>query len=413
MKNFQVRAPFLTITDHTTAVCLALLSMAGALKVVFGLGGYGIYYVAVGALTVVGLLRCAFALRSLQWHVTPFSRLLAALGLEKRVALYLLLYSGLFAWLFISTLWTSVPAPIWKEDFFYICVLLCVIILTALCIRRETAEKVLIYWVAGALAISIYVLSGTIAASNSAEYMKVFKGVQLTLATPQGVALVISLFYLQTAKGKGRKVFWFLLTALFVAGVGRSVARGTLVFSLFAIAVSSCFYLWHCSANFLDRLKRIGLYALAGMLLISGLLCTVLLVKDRSPRIVRLNTLSGRAKIWGTVWTSIQEAPIFGHGLGTNGVNTAKSGYPHNLFLQVWLDGGIVAALMLGVLVLWPLILFVKRFPFIHRDPVFLSLFALLMLLVLEFSKSYDFYAGISLVVVSVLSMKYVEMLES
>ncbi|MDZ7696496.1 MAG: hypothetical protein U5R49_06080 [Deltaproteobacteria bacterium] len=58
---------------------------------------------------------------------------------------------------------------------------------------------------------------------------------------------------------------------------------------------------------------------------------------------------------------------------------------------------------------MWPMILFVKRFKANFNDPVYLSLFAVLILLVLEFSKSYDFYAGISLVVVSVLSMKHLE----
>ncbi len=92
-----------------------------------------------------------------------------------------------------------------------------------------------------------------------------------------------------------------------------------------------------------------------------------------------------------------------------NGVNAGVWSYPHNLFLQVWMDGGFVAVLMLGALMLGPMILFVKRFKANVDDPVYLSLFAVLILLVLEFSKSYDFYAAISLVVVSVLSMKKLE----
>ena len=206
--SFETRGTLASVADHSAAICLVLLSMAGALRVVFDLG-YGIYYVAMGGLTVVALFRCGLALRVNQWHVAPFPRLLSALGLNKRFAIYLLLYYSLFAWLMISALWTTAPAAMWKEDLFYIVVLVSVITLTGLCITHKTAKRVLLYWVAGAMLVTLYVLKSTMGAATLGAYLGALKNVQLTLATPQGMALGISFFIFTEVKPKQKKSYGF------------------------------------------------------------------------------------------------------------------------------------------------------------------------------------------------------------
>ncbi len=409
-----------SVADHITAICLVLLSMAGALKVVFGLG-YGIYYVSVGALLGVAVFRCGLALRSCNWHIVPFSNILLALGLQRKLLIYLFLYCALFGWLVLTSLWTTAPKELWKEDFFYICVLLSVIGLTGLCVTWESENRFLLYWVAGAAVTSFYVLQGTFAATSAKEYMQFFKedqgSVRLTLATPQGVGLAISFFHLCVAESKKRKILWLVITLLFITGIGRSVARGTLLLSIVTIGIVFFFYAWHYQGPMQEKIKKLWKYAVGFAMLIFGLFFVALNVEKFASRLARMTNISHEwskyrgGRLWAPAWGHIQEAFFFGHGLGFNSAypDIRQLHYPHNLFLQVWLDGGLVAFFLLSALLIWPIAFFLKHFKSNHNDPVLLSLFAILILLILEFSKSYDFYAAISLVVVSVLSVKHLE----
>lgn len=401
------------IADHSVAIVLVMLSMAGALRVTFSLG-YTLYYLSASVLAAVALSNLFCALRKCKWDVTA-SNLLSALGLRKRVAIYLLLYWSLFGWLIISTLWTSASETAWKEDLFYIVFLLCIGTLTALSITRRTPQKFLIYWVIGAALLTSFVLKGTITAENYREYRQVFKGVYLVFATPQGVAFAISFFYFILSTSKTLKTVWFLLSAWFLAGVGHSLSRGSLLFSMLSISIVLFVYFWHYQDNFWGKIKKIGTYVLAGAVMFSGMVFMALNVKWFASRLNGLTDFPVFWKknrgglLWEPAWEHIKESPIWGHGLGMNSVYPPlpRHHYPHNLFLQVWLDGGIFAVLMLSVLLLWPLIFMLKRIKYDYSDPTLCSLCSVLIILVLDFSKSYDFYTGISLVVVSILSFSY------
>lgn len=51
--------------------------------------------------------------------------------------------------------------------------------------------------------------------------------------------------------------------------------------------------------------------------------------------------MAGRDSLYARAWELIEQRPIVGYGLGGYYGSTLSS-YPHNLMLQVWLDGGIV-----------------------------------------------------------------------
>ncbi len=58
---------------------------------------------------------------------------------------------------------------------------------------------------------------------------------------------------------------------------------------------------------------------------------------------------NGRSYIYIFIWDSIKKNPFLGHGLSTTYYNSGfKYIYPHNMFLQLWYDGGII--LMVPVL---------------------------------------------------------------
>ncbi|MCF2525902.1 polysaccharide biosynthesis tyrosine autokinase [Yinghuangia soli] len=62
---------------------------------------------------------------------------------------------------------------------------------------------------------------------------------------------------------------------------------------------------------------------------------------------VRVGT-SGRSDLWATTWESIQTSPWIGHGIGSAGnlladpANPADLGHPHNDYLRLWHDLGLL-----------------------------------------------------------------------
>lgn len=80
--------------------------------------------------------------------------------------------------------------------------------------------------------------------------------------------------------------------------------------------------------------------------------------------------------------------------------------YPHNLFLQAWLDGGIVAFLLLFGLVLFPFLLALWHLFAGHlQSNAWIPGLGLFLFLVLEYSKSINFYSGRLLFVMGIVAV--------
>lgn len=102
-----------------------------------------------------------------------------------------------------------------------------------------------------------------------------------------------------------------------------------------------------------------------------------------------------RFLIWENTISLIQNSPIFGYGIGHDLPNRF---HPHNLFLQVTVDGGIIALIPIIILILFPIIFFHK-----NRTPsnfILYGLYYSYLFLVLEFSKSHLIYYGRELFIV-------------
>jgi O-antigen ligase len=85
--------------------------------------------------------------------------------------------------------------------------------------------------------------------------------------------------------------------------------------------------------------------------------------------------VSGRANMWATVIESAEQSPIVGQGLGTSQLAIADAfelGHPHNDYLRVWHDLGIVGLLLFAAsLVRWLGRLFTDwRTAARHRHPL-------------------------------------------
>jgi len=117
------------------------------------------------------------------------------------------------------------------------------------------------------------------------------------------------------------------------------------------------------------------------------------------------SSVEERLSLWRTSWENIQDAPIWGHGLGSNGImsGATEAFYPHNFFLQVWLDGGIVAALLTAFVIGLPIVMF-----FVNKKrmgSIDLSFLAIYIFMLLEHSKSYNLYTARMLVISYVITI--------
>jgi O-antigen ligase len=152
----------------------------------------------------------------------------------------------------------------------------------------------------------------------------------------------------------------------------------------------------------------LGVFALIG-----GIIFVALQVERTARRLRRLVSGSeleagGRGALWTTSIENIVQSPITGYGLGTSGIMAGahEAHYPHNLFLQVWLDGGIISFLLLLGLVVFPFLyalwqLIRGRLPSNH----WIVYPALFLFLFLEYSKSSNFYTGRFLLVTGIVSV--------
>ena len=101
--------------------------------------------------------------------------------------------------------------------------------------------------------------------------------------------------------------------------------------------------------------RQLLIRSLAGMLALLGtaLLVNVLLFPE-SQLVAKFTskwTLSGRTTLWSTAWAMFREAPLVGKGPHTFGL-FHNIPWPHNLYLEVLAEQGIIGLLALGYLAL-------------------------------------------------------------
>ena len=228
----------------------------------------------------------------------------------------------------------------------------------------------------------------------------------LTASTLIGIGAVGAT--LQYVVSENDKWKWGLLAIFLLIALSLSLGRGALVFSLLSIAFFSSYV---TLKNLLEstslKLRLQTIYKFFCVLFLIFICLYIALHVERTRnRLIRPFTGNeleegGRGLLWQEAWSNISGAPFFGHGLGSSGLLSAgfEQGYPHNLFLQVWLDGGIIGVLLLTVSVGFPIALSVRR-GFrgkIARDKSWIPFVGIYLFIIGEYSKSANFYTARSL----------------
>lgn len=385
--------------DWIVACAIALL---GALPVVQAYLELGIYLYGIPILTLVG----AGALRlTMDQQRIP-----------QVVGLYFAGWTALIGWLMISSLWTLRGIANEQEV-----ILLLGMLVSGLAVLVSISPRALrklisaLYFVGLCTAILVFV--GYARAGSLQGYGELIYSNYLVVARVLGLGTVAATLYLLIAR-KRPKYLWFIAIVSLVA-LAMSLARGALL-STFGILLLTGFFLstrmsirrdtiWTWLSSRLKKMSfGLGIFALIG-----SIVFVALQVERTARRLRRLfsgNELEagGRGALWISSIENITQTPISGYGLGASGIMAGahEGHYPHNLFLQVWLDGGIVAFLLLFGLVVFPFLLalwhLVKgRLP-TNQWIVYLGLF---LFLILEYSKSIDFYSGRFLLVMGVVAV--------
>ena len=122
--------------------------------------------------------------------------------------------------------------------------------------------------------------------------------------------------------------------------------------------------------------------------------------KARLLRMLSGNELEegGRGAMWREALGYIQDSPFLGYGLSSNGllVSGTEVAHPHNMFLQVWLDGGALAVITLLLILMVPVFSFLRNLGGAGRinEALLFPFVGMFFFLFLEYSKSGNFYTA-------------------
>lgn len=217
-----------------------------------------------------------------------------------------------------------------------------------------------------------------------------------------------------TTAGRARWM-WGGLALVCLVGVSISLARGALLFSVGLILAGGSVYVLSSQPWARSILLRPGIRPrrLLVLVVLTGVpivgLFVALRIERTAQRLLRLFSgrelaAGGRGDLWESTIDGIARAPFAGHGLGAHdALSGSISSYPHNLFLQVWADGGLPALVLLGGWLLVPLLSIVIRWRRSHPR-YWLPFLGMYLFQVLEYSKSSNFYSGRTLIVIGILT---------
>lgn len=385
--------------DWGTAYIIALL---GGLSVIRAYVEVGMYVYAIPILLLLGIGTI---------RLTRYRK-----SIPRVVGLYVGGWGGLIGWLMVSSLW-SIPRVGRQQEVILLGGMLVAGVASLLSISERALRKLVPALYVLGLCTALLVFVGYARAGSLEGYGELIYSNYLVVARVLGIGTVAASLHLLTAKQRSRYL-WFVAFVLLVA-LAMSLARGALLSTLGILLLTGLFLSTRVSVRrqtiwtwLSSRLKKaslgIGVFALIGVIVF-----VAFQIERTAQRLRRLFTgneleAGGRGALWMTSIENIVQAPISGYGLGSSGIMAGahEGHYPHNLFLQVWLDGGIVAFLLLFGLVAFPFLLalwhLMRGRLSSNRWIVYLGLF---LFLVLEYSKSIDFYSGRFLLVMGIAAV--------
>ncbi len=339
-------------------------------------------------------------------------------SIPRPVSFYVAGWAVFVGWLMMSSLWRIQGIDV-QQEVILLGGMLAVAVAAPLALSSCSVRRVVpAFWVVS-LPVAVFIFVQYAQIGSLRGYGKVLGGSYLVPARVLGLGAVSSGLSLLTSRSRSH-FLWIAFPILLVA-LAMSLARGALISTLGILLLAAVFLsvrlptsrrtIWTWLAS---RLKKLSL----GFGIIATVGLTVFLAFQVERTAVRLRRMffsfgqelesGGRGALWRTAFENIMEAPLTGFGLGSSGIMAGahEAYYPHNLFLQVWLEGGVIAFLLLSVLVAFPFLFCVWYLMKgeVHST-IWIPQLGLFAFLVLEYLKSTNFYTGRLLIVVSVVAV--------
>jgi O-antigen ligase len=272
-------------------------------------------------------------------------------------------------WLLVTSFWTVSSGQV-NVDIVLVSYLMAILIVAPLMSTPAVLAWTLRSLIGAGLFTAWVVFMSHYQKGTLSGYGMVVSEFYLTASALLGASLVASVAYLSAAR-RVRLRHWIMIGVL-LGGLALSLGRMSLLSSVALIVILAL-------RNLLSRRQRRSAdkctcraitTAVIALLIAAGLVWGGFQVERTRSRLERLFSSpvqelerGGRGRLWSTAWHNINSAPVFGHGLGSNGLLSSSSdtGYPHNLVLQVWLDAGIFGVLVAFVTLCVPLVVFWRR----------------------------------------------------
>lgn len=373
--------------------------------VILGLPAARAYFPVIPAVVAYFPVLVLVAMMIVKMGIWPLHRLRLEVGVQ------VVLVCVLLSWLALSSSWTLSYSQ-YEVDLRYLLFAGIITVTAGATLSFGDLDRLIkvictIGLIVGLGVVAEFAVLGSLQTSGTK-----ISEIYLTIANLVGVAATGASIRFVASPGAARG--WGFLALALMLELSLSLARGALLSSILILVVGVVtipLLKIICSRGL--RVWSFGVFKMSAVvILIVGALGMGMQVERTRVRLVRMFSghelaEGGRGEIWRVSLDNIREAPIAGYGLGSNGLLSRgfDGGYPHNLFMQVWLDGGWLAVILLVAILGLPIFVAVQRVVQGERNTgtdILFSLLAMFVFEILEFSKSGNFYAARILLVLSV-----------
>ncbi len=321
----------------------------------------------------------------------------------------------LFLYLLLSGFWHSFGLSL-TQDIIKIIFIVFVSTSVILTFNLRAAEH-FVNWViffsviSTILLISYYVQAASLRGFGIGNY--------LTRAQLIGVGALACYSKLLFYPSNHKKLYLFLTGLLFL-GLALSLARAAFLTGVVLAVFITLFYFHTHKAKsytltewFFNKSTRILSFVFVGLVII-----VAFQVERTADRLRRLlgGSIGARQDLWENSVIGFLEAPIIGYGLGSSGMVSFDSAtyYPHNLYLQVLIDGGIIAFLLLLSITIFPLIYAYRLYMngyLTLKTYIWIPIITCYSFLLLEFAKSSNFYDARVFIALGIVSVIIIDQL--
>jgi len=397
---FKIKQKYL---DHFTGFSLALLAAFPVVREnLIPLPGQAMV-IPVAFLYVSGILRLFHdGNKIFKWKVIIYT-----------YAIYLL-----FFFLILSVAWRHYPVDT-NDDL--IKVLFILILLPALLLSfNERALDYFFNWIVlyGIYVTFVYIYDYAMVANLRG--WAVGTSAYLVRSFLIGMGALIALSKLLFYDNINKKLYGFIAFFLYF-GLAIALGRAALLAAVFLGFILIAIYYrnnWPKSYSYIEYFKNKSTLIMV-MLLFGSVAFAVTQIERTFSRLMRLFTgaefRTHRVQLWQDAFIGFFDAPIFGHGLSNSGA-VINFNYPHNLYLQMMVDGGLIAFILIFFISLYPLLIAYNAYKKqLLKSKYWLPLLSCYIFYLINYSLATNFYDGrmlialglIIVIVINNLSSKY------